>query len=106
MFSIFLFIYVVITIPGNVFGSTKDWDCQHWVFPEYFRNLFYKNHNLFPDIAMNIGGGQNIYNFSYYGLFSPIILFSFFLPFISMRTYIIGSTILMYLASIVCTFLF
>ena len=106
LFSIFLFIYIVITIPGNVFGSTKDWDCQHWVFPEYFRILFYKNHNLFPDIAMNIGGGQNIYNFSYYGLFSPIILLSFLLPFISMRTYIICSTIFMYLLSIVIMYFF
>ena len=30
---------------------------------------------------MNLGGGQNIYNYSYYGLYSPLFLLSYALPF-------------------------
>ena len=33
---------------------------------------------------MNLGGGQNIYNFAYYGLYNPVILLSYALPFVKM----------------------
>ena len=36
---------------------------------------FYKTGDFFPSFAPNIGCGENIYNLSYYGLYSPIILF-------------------------------
>ena len=59
---------------GKVFGANVDWISQHSVLPEYFRQQFYDTGQLFPEFAANIGGGQNIYNFSYYGLYSPLIL--------------------------------
>lgn len=65
-----------------------DLTSQHYRFPEYFRQLFYSTGELFPDYAANLGGGQNIYNFSYYGLYNPIILFSYLLPFVPMKLYI------------------
>lgn len=85
---IYLGIVLIITHGEYVFGSKIDWGFQHAIFPEYFRMLFYKTHDLFPDFALNIGGGQNIYYFAYYGLLSPIILVSYLLPFLSMSTYI------------------
>ena len=52
----------------GVFGANMDWISQHSVIPDYFRKQFYETGNLFPEFAMNLGGGQNIYNYSYYGL--------------------------------------
>ena len=43
----------------GVFGANMDWISQHSVFPEYFRQQFYKTGQFFPEYAANIGGGQN-----------------------------------------------
>lgn len=89
LFIVFtLFIYFLITRGTYLYGSTLDWSAQHYLIPEYFRNLFYETGDLFPDFAPHLGSGQNIYYFSYYGLFNPFILFSYFLPFIKMVDYI------------------
>ena len=98
---IFLTIVAILTRFKYVYGSTMDWQNQHWAFPEYFRNLFYENHNFFPSFAFNIGGGQNIYNFAYYGLFSPIVLLSYLFPFIEMMDYIVITSILIVIISVV-----
>lgn len=92
-----LIIVFIMVFPNNLFGSTIDWNTQHIVFPDYFRSLFYETHNLLPNLAFNIGGGQNIYNFAYYGLLSPIILISYLLPFISMTNYIMIISIILYI---------
>ena len=63
----------------GVFGANMDWISQHSVFPEYFRQQFYQTGQFFPEYAANIGGGQNIYNFSYYGLYNPIVLIAYLL---------------------------
>lgn len=101
--TVFLVLYIlIITKFGTYFyGSTLDWNTQHYVIPDYFRKLFYQTKNLFPSFAPHLGNGQNIYNLSYYGLLNPIILISYALPFISMRTYIqISSILLIYLSII------
>ena len=69
------FLGIVFVISGTTFlyGSNLDWISQHVTFPEYLRTLFYESHEFFPDFALNIGGGQNIYNFAYYGLFNPLL---------------------------------
>ncbi|MEG1851032.1 MAG: YfhO family protein [Bacilli bacterium] len=95
---IFIVFFLILLFINNSFyfnGSIVDFSSQHVSLPEYFRNLFYETKDLFPDFALNIGNGQNIYNFSYYGLLSPVILVSYFVPFINMTTYIIGSTIIL-----------
>ncbi len=95
---VFCLIALYLVIPENhIFGSKIDWVSQHIVFPDYFRKLFYSTGNLFPNFAMSIGAGQNIYNFSYYGLLNPLILFSYLLPFINMRNYIIIINALLYI---------
>ena len=88
----------------GVFGSRIDWVNQHSVFPEYFRQRFYETHDLLPDFAWNLGAGQNIYTLSYYGLFSPVILLSYFLPMIPMDYYIMISSILSYVASVLLVY--
>lgn len=80
----------------GLFGSDIDWISQHSVLPDYFRQRFYDTGSLFPDFAWNLGAGQNIYNLSYYGLFSPVILFSYLLPFVKMDQYIMISSMVAY----------
>ena len=83
----------------TVYGSQDDWASQHYAIPEYFRSLFYSTHNFFPSYAPNIGGGENIYSLSYYGLNSPVILVSYLLPFVPMSYYIMASSIISVLFS-------
>ena len=95
-----LLIIILVTGFSNLFGSDTDWVNQHTVFPEYFRNQFYETGKLIPNFTFNYGGGQNIYNISYYGYLSPIVLLSYLLPFISMTNYIIVANIVIILLSI------
>ena len=94
--ALILLIYVlwITHFFEYLYGSTVDWDCQHWAIPDYFRKLFYETGNFLPNFAFNIGNGQNIFNFSYYGLLSPIILISYLFPFIKMYDYIQIASIL------------
>jgi len=81
--NIFLGIYFVLTNTKYIFGSTIDFKMQHYIIPEYFRTLFYETGDLFPDFALNLSGGINIFYLSYYGFLSPIILLSYLFPFVS-----------------------
>ena len=85
---IYFLIILALTRFRYAYGSTVDWGGQHYVFPDYFRKLFYETGNLFPSFAPNIGCGENIYYFSYSGLFSPIIMLSYLFPFVEMSLYI------------------
>ena len=104
VFLVLLYVVLSTHFFEYLYGSCVDWDVQHYLIPDYFRKLFYKTGNLFPSFAFNLGNGQNIYNLSYYGFLSPIILLSYFVPNIKMIDYIqitsilnvIVSAILMY----------
>lgn len=84
----------------GMFGSRVDWINQHSVLPDYFRKQFYETGSLFPEFAANIGGGQNIYNFSYYGLYSPVVLVSYLFPFVKMSDYMMAAQLVSLAASI------
>lgn len=84
----------------GVFGSKVDWISQHSVLPDYFRQQFYNTGQLFPEFAANIGGGQNIYNFAYYGLYSPVVLISYFLPFVKMSDYMMSAGVISLIAAV------
>ena len=71
--------WLVILWKIWVFGSKVDWISQHSVFPDYFRQQFYDTGD-FSEFALDIGGGQNIYHFAYYGLYSPVFWLSYLLP--------------------------
>lgn len=94
-----IILLTVLTGAGNLFGSRVDWLSQHTVFPDTFRHAFYESGKLIPEFLFDIGGGQNIFHFTYYGLLSPLILPSYVLPFVDMTTYIICMSVLSYLAS-------
>ena len=108
--SILVLTFIVLslyTIKGTyLFDSNTDWYSQHISIPEYFRTLFYNTKDLFPDFALNIGNGQNIYNFSYYGLLSPYILISFCLPWLKMSSILSFLTVLSILISTILMYLF
>lgn len=102
--------YLIISLYGvvllvlfvgteNLFGSRVDWLSQHTVFPDVFRQNFYESGRIIPEFLFDIGGGQNIFHFIYYGFLSPCILLSYLLPFVDMTTYIINMSIILYLAS-------
>lgn len=101
LFVICLAVCWIFVLQYGIFGSDLDWVNQHSVLPDYFRLRFYDTGQLFTDIAWNLGAGQNIYNFSYYGLFNPIIWISYLLPFVPMSLYIQITSILSYGVSVV-----
>ncbi len=88
VFCLIVSVVLVFKSQGGVWGSDKDWKSQHFAIPEYFRERFYKTHDLFPDLALQLGGGQNIYNYAYYGVANPLYLPAYAMPFMRMSTYI------------------
>lgn len=99
--TIILTFILILLLNGYAFASTIDWSNQHYVLPEYFRNLFYETKTIIPNFSLNLGMGQNIFYFSYYGLLSPLILLSYLLPFIPMYIYMIILSIIIFLLSII-----
>lgn len=77
----------------GIFGSKVDWISQHSVIPDLFRQQFYETGELFPEFALNLGGGQNIYYFAYYGLCSPVILLSYLFPSVGMADYLMVASV-------------
>lgn len=84
----------IYAVRNGFLGANADWMSQHTVFPDYFRNLFYETGDLFPNYAANIGAGQNLYNFSYYGFLNPLILVSYLFPFVPMPVYIMAVSLI------------
>ena len=100
--------FIMIYVCGGkyeVFGSRVDWIKQHFTFAEYFRMQFYETGELFPEFAKNIGAGQNIYNFSYYGFLSPVIMLSYLFPWVSMTDYIMAMSVISIVASVILLYL-
>ncbi len=94
-------IILIIILKGtnHLYGSNIDWINQHTTIPELFRNIFYETKRPIPNYLFNIGAGQNIFNYSYYGLMSPIILISYLLPFLDMKKYIELASIVLYIVT-------
>lgn len=88
IFAVLVFATMIIMHKGIVWGSNTDWKSQHFPIPEYFRMRFYETHDIFPDFALQLGSGQNIYNFGYYGIANPLYLPAYALPFVPMSIYI------------------
>ena len=88
LFIIIMSFVIILRVKGFGFGSNVDWISQHVTIPEYFRMIFYETKDLFPKFNLHLGMGQNIFYFFYYGLFNPIILIAYLLPFIKMVDYI------------------
>ena len=92
-FMLTLIFIITITIififsGAGVWGSETDWINQHFAIPEYFRTRFYSTGDIFPDFALQPGGGQNIYNLAYYGIFNPLYFPAYLMPWLRMSDYI------------------
>ncbi len=93
----------IITMKERVdmlFGSTTDWYSQYVSIAETMRDTIYETGELIPYL-LPLGGGTNIYDYSYYGILRPDIIISLFLPFLPMEYIIAGYMILLYGLSIV-----
>ena len=87
----FLFVVVLnlfVLRHGVVWGSDMDWSSQHFMIPEYLRMRFFGTGDHHPDFAIQLGGGQNIYNFAYYGIANPLYLPAYFMPSVNMAVYV------------------
>ena len=97
----YLIMVLFITRFRYAYGSDLDWSAQHFAIPDAFRRQFYESGSLFPSFVLNLGAGENIYDLSYYGLYSPVILLSYLFPFVPMYIYIQIVSILGVMVSIV-----
>ena len=90
----------LFVLRHGALASSVDYLSQHSVFPDYFRQLFYETGQLIPQFAPNLGGGQNIFHFVYYGLLNPLVLPSYLLPAVPMYQYLQVVMALCLLASV------
>ena len=107
--SAFLIIFAIdmlIVNRGCVWGSDIDWSDQHFTIPEYLRTRYLETGDWSPDFAMQLGAGQNIYNFAYYGIANPLYLPAYFMPWMTMATYIQLISIIEVLVSAVMSYYF
>lgn len=99
LISIF-FVLLYITIPdGGLYGSTTDWLSQHVNIAETFRDEMVNRQTLLLDFIW-LGGGNNAYNFSYYGYLRPDVILGCLLPNVSMSAIIITVMIFSFLATV------
>lgn len=92
-------LFIMLQSKQLVYGSITDWLSQHVAFADYFRENFYQTGQLYPDFALQLGAGQNMAEFIYYGLLRPEILLSYAFPMIKMSTYIMISSIALTITS-------
>ena len=100
-----LVMIIVITPSSSIFGANTDWLSQHVNLADYIRKTMLETKSFFPDFAFNIGGGQNIYNISYYGLFRPDVLIGCLIPGIAMKDIIITYMIINLVLSVNLTYI-
>lgn len=84
---------------GMFFGSEGDWYSQHVGIAESLRQTMLETHSLIPQY-IHLGGGSSIYDFAYYGLLRPDIVFSCLVPDIEMKYIIAGYAALGVLVSV------
>lgn len=99
LISIF-FVLLYITVPeGGLYGSNIDWLSQHVNIAETLRNEMINQQTLFLDFIW-LGGGNNAYNFSYYGYLRPDVLFGCLLPGVPMGAILITVMMFSFLATV------
>ena len=109
--GILILFYVAILLVKTNFGeyslgTVGDFKLQYLPMAEYFRNLFYKNFDLFPDFAFNLGAGMNIYYLAYYGFLSPMVLLSYLFPMIKMIDFMILTSAIIVISSSILFYYF
>ena len=92
-------LFMLLQSKQLVYGSITDWLSQHVAFAEYFRENFLSNRTAVSRLSLQLGAGQNMAEFIYYGLLRPEILLSYAFPMIKMSTYIMISSIALTITS-------
>lgn len=93
---------VILLLPlgtGMFYGSEGDWYSQHVGIAESLRQTMLETKSLIPQY-INLGGGSSIYDFAYYGLLRPDVLFSCMVPDMEMKYVIAGYAVLGVIASV------
>lgn len=96
---IFAALTAAVIPDGSVFGSNTDWLSQHVTLAETIRSACLEQGTLLPS-WIDLGGGSNGYQFSYYGFLRPDILLGCLLPEISMLNIVIAYMMFLCLASV------
>ncbi|MDR3151951.1 MAG: YfhO family protein, partial [Bifidobacteriaceae bacterium] len=89
---------------GLVFASVSDYMTQHVTLLDSFRQNFWNWQKPIPEFVPNLGGGQNAFNYTYHGLFNPLFIPFYFLPFINAYSYLIICNTLILLVSLFLTY--
>ncbi|MBO4652523.1 MAG: YfhO family protein [Lachnospiraceae bacterium] len=103
--AVLLFAVFTMTGTTRLYGSIIDWVSQHSVLPEYYRQTLYETGEFLPELALQLGGGQNAYYFGYYGFLNPVYLPSYLMPGVSMVTYLQFASVAMLIGTVWLCFL-
>ncbi|MDE6434535.1 MAG: YfhO family protein [Lachnospiraceae bacterium] len=88
---------------GNFFGSDGDWLSQHVGIAESLRQAIIENHTLLPQY-IGLGGGSSLYDYAYYGVLRPDVVFSCLIPNVEMKYVIAGYAALGVISSVMLMF--
>lgn len=96
--AFFGLLYIMVP-EGTVYGSNTDWMSQHVSLAETLRDEILRQKTILPDFLW-IGGGNNVYNFSYYGYLRPDVLIGCLMPSVPMEKVIIITMISSFLLTV------
>ncbi|MDR3116892.1 MAG: YfhO family protein [Bifidobacteriaceae bacterium] len=85
----FVGVFIYNELNFSYMTQSSDFIYQHIPLIEDLRKTFWQSHELIPQFIPNLGGGQNAFNYTYHGLFNPLIIPFYFLPFLSGYYYLI-----------------
>lgn len=90
---------------GSLYGSDCDWFSQHVSIADTMRQTIRAEGTLLVG-QLPLGGGSNVYDFSYYGYFRPDVLLGCLLPDVPMADLITAYSIAGYLTSVLLFYIF
>lgn len=105
LFGFMLVLIYCLLGEDYVFGSYIDWNSQHGVLPDYFRQKFYETGSLTGKYALELGGGMNPYTLAYHGMLNPVLLPSYLFPNLHMYHYIMISSIVLLFLSLILLYI-
>lgn len=88
---------------GNFLGSDGDWLSQHVGIAESLRQAMLENRTMLPQY-IGLGGGSSIYDYAYYGVLRPDVVFSCLIPDVEMKYVIAGYAALGVITSVMLMF--
>jgi hypothetical protein len=87
--TFFISTFIYNELNFSYMAQSSDFTYQHIQLIEDLRKTFWQSNELIPQFIPNLGGGQNAFHYTYHGLFNPLIIPFYFLPFLSGYYYLI-----------------